>query len=491
MKQINWKINRDCFYKDLYKKYGFDYIVNAGFFNDTAKRDVNIVDTMKILCTPIAGFKLKKKKNCVLISTGAFAPIHAGHINMMEAAKAKVEEEGWNCLAGYLSPGHDEYISQKNGNDAIPVHYRIQLINEAIKDIPWLKVDPWEGIFNKVAVNFTDVIYRLEAYLKYHFNCDITVFFVCGSDNARFARTFENKGHCVIVDRPNAVATYSQKVSELCIEHSKRILECDGNVDLSSTQVRKELKWKVPEKKKLQLRVNGEENELMTILSKYYSSITKHKISEQRGQFLKNQNKTISLDAVISGTFDLKISRAYDFFGINNLGFVNRPESESINKQIQKINKKFSYTLFDDDIHTGNTMRYVKSLLENKNIKIGQISSLNISTPEDSEILDARDFFFANEDNGLVIKLPNNKYARVPYIYPFVDPLTRCSVSDPLQFSIDIWEMNYKYFKKRVPTNIEFFENHKELFYACGFQYGTTIQTICKYYLTFLKNLKK
>ena len=493
MKQINWKINRDSYYKDLFEKYSFQYIIGAGFFNDTTKRNVDVLDSLNTLCTPINGFNLGRKKKCVLLSTGAFTPIHNGHINMMKVAKLRVEADGWNCVAGYLSPGHDEYISEKNGNEAIPIHYRIQLINDAIKDISWLKVDPWEGIFNNVAINFTDVIVRLEAYLKYHLNSDITVFYVCGSDNARFAKTFENKGHCIIVDRPNYNATYSQKTHDLCIEYPKRILSCDGNVDLSSTQIRRELKWKLPQQKKLQLRINNDknENELTTILSKYYSSIIKHKITEQKLQFLKIQNKTISMDAVISGTYDLKISRAYDLFGINNLGFINRPGSKSINEQIRKINKSFSYTLFDDDIHTGNTMRYVKSSLENKNIIVAQISSLNMSTPENSEILDARDFFLGNEDNGLVIKLPNNKYSRAPYIYPFVDPLTRCTISDPLQFSIDIWEMNYKYFAKRVSLKLNSFPNHLELFKCAGFTENDTILKVCKYYLNMLQKLKK
>src|SRR5690606_22048126 len=135
-----------------------------------ATENIPIKDSLNWLCTP---FHFPEFDNtvqpCVLLSTGAFCPIHAGHIEMMTIAKKTVEANGYQVLGGYLSPGHDEYISQKAGERAIPIQQRIALIQKAIEasaESDWLMLDPWEGLFCSVAVNFTDVIERRETYLE-------------------------------------------------------------------------------------------------------------------------------------------------------------------------------------------------------------------------------------------------------------------------------------------------------------------------------------
>lgn len=45
--------------------------------------------------------------------------------------------------------------------------------------------------------------------------------------------------------------------------------------------------------------------------------------------------------------------------------FVNRPGTGTFEEQLEKLNAVYEYTLFDDDIHTGSTMRFAKALIEN------------------------------------------------------------------------------------------------------------------------------
>ena len=284
-----WKITRDKFYGELYWQHGLEFITEAGFFFDTSTEDENLDWSINTLCTPIAFLKRGLSKPCVLLSTGSFCPLHKGHIQMMEKAKEVLERKGWNVMGGYLSPGHDEYIKSKTGDEWIPIHNRIAIIREMIKDRPWLNVDPWEGAFTKVAVNFTDVVYRLKLYLREHVHEDVPVFFVCGGDNVRFLGAFENHGHCVVVDRPPYHSHTSYKDSLNASTH-ERFVFAGGGIEMSSSSIRSAQKFTPPAKKDLNLRLSNSNTEELAVaeaLKPYFNTITNHYIEVQKKLYEK------------------------------------------------------------------------------------------------------------------------------------------------------------------------------------------------------------
>jgi len=439
-----WKIERDSYYSELFHQHGLNYILDAGFFFDADEVDRKLKKTTNILCTPVAFLKKNQPKPCILLTTGGFCPPHYGHIQMMEAAKIAVEKQGFQVIGGYISPSHDEYVKTKTQSGWLPIYQRLSLIKNAIRSHPWLEIDPWEGIFNKVAVNFTDVLDRLQAYIDMYFEPNVTIMYVCGEDNYRFIRTFDNKGYCVVVTRPN----YSGAVR---FEHP-RIFFAEGSADISSTTLRNQAP-KTLEKKSLQLRVNERDLNEVQILGQLvgrFSQTTFHQLTDQKLSFdsLAKNNNIISLDTELGKTFSLGLSRHYDLFGGTMLRYGNRPGTPSLEFQIKNIPPGM-YILFDDDIHTGKTIRYAKQQLEYAGLKISGIVSLNISNPDASEILDARDFLFGLHPNGgLVVQLPNGKLTRVPYLYPYVCPYLRASILDPKRFSIEMWKLNAEMHKK-------------------------------------------
>lgn len=486
---MNWKVERDPFYNELYPLIGQKGIEEAGFFEDTATENVNIMESVKVLCTPLSFMsdRLATATNpCILLTTGSFCPVHQGHIQMMEKAKDYLELRGFQIVGGFISPGHDEYISAKNKEKATPVHYRIKEINDALKQYPWLSVDPWEGLFCKVAVNFTDVYERLRLYIQYHLKKDIPIFFVSGGDHARFAMTFIQKGHCVIVKRPfyeQQYETYSRNLSE-----KKNIHFIEGGNSLSSTELR--INDFVPnEKKKLIIRVeDNDKKSILDILNSCFSSIEQKSLKEQKESFNNIQlEKVISLDSLLTSEQNLAISRSYDLFGIHLMGFTNRPGTPSIDEQISVI-KQGEYSLFDDDIHTGSTMRFAKTLIEKSGSKVDKFISLNISSPENSEILDCRDFYLENENNGLVIKLSNGTTTRAPYIYPYVCPFVRASIDEPMKFSAEVWKMNMELFQESnlLLKDLPFW---RPLFEKIGFSLEDSMYTICKWHYDLLTEL--
>lgn len=468
-----WKIERDPFYADLFAEKGFDFVESAGFFYDSDSVNRDIKQSLDILCTPL-GFDIDPtKKSCVLLTTGSFCPMHFGHRDMLIRAKHHLEQNGWQVLKAYISPGHDEYIQKKCGDQWLNIDQRIQLIQEVIAEDNCLAIDPWEGIFNKVAVNFTDVIYRLQLYLQKHLDQDIPVFYVCGSDNARFAQTFLNKGHCVVVSRPGHQTEFKQ-YRKLA---SERIKFIEGDVDISSSQLRNNNCYA---RKRVSLDLICQshplEDNLIRLMSDCYQQV-RPIILDQSKQYDELLPR-ISLDSSIAADYQLSISRLFDLGGISFRGFSSRPGAATINQQLELISSG-NYRLLDVDIFSGKTIEFIVDLLATKKIWIEKIETLLKS--DGNEILDARDFFLDATDSGLVIQLPNGEITRAPYVLPYVNPGVRCSLENTLNFSIRIWKMNRDYFFDK-PDRLYSLKTNKALFLYMGFSESVSLAEIADWH---------
>ena len=503
---LNDQIQRleiEPYYKRLYKTYGIDYCVENGFFFNRNSVEINWRNHVEIPCTPINFLDLSPttKKRCVLIQTGAHCPLHHGHVAMMEYSKKFLEEHDYTVIGGYLSPGHDEYIMDKNKDEYMPIHDRLDYANNLIKNddkLNWLAIDPWEGLFAPGAVNYTSVVYRLQQYLTYWLPKEkIEIFYVCGADNARFFRVFKDTDiQMCIITRPGFDLT---SMAADIIDAGFYIAEMDN--DISSTKIRKQPEYQnylkcrhVPKQLHLRMFVHSSvENRLLWIMRKYFTNVFPMDIDYQQEQFTQYRNQQeeiINLDSHIYGaTVDLEISRLYDNFGQKMLGYTNRPGSDELIEQYAKINEiiKTPAILFDDDIHTGGTMNFVESQLKELDIQIKGRSSLVTSNPQHTEILDARDFILGANEGGLVTKI-KNQLVRVPYIYPFVCPKSRASIGDPMEFSQYIWLLNYNYYKDSSSKIVDF-PHLRFLIDYLGFTEDAYMEDVCIYYHKFLYDI--
>ena len=168
---LAWKILRDPFYCDVYKKTkSIDACIDAGFILDSiCLKNINYYN-IDLLTTPVSKIieNISGKKNpVVLLSTGGFYPVHNGHIEMFELAKNVLEKNGYDVVGGYFSPSHQHYVKNKP-NFKISTPDRIEKCWQTIQDFSWLMVDPWESMYAPTYINFTDVIIRLEKYLQKH-----------------------------------------------------------------------------------------------------------------------------------------------------------------------------------------------------------------------------------------------------------------------------------------------------------------------------------
>lgn len=182
---------------------------------------------------------------------------------------------------------------------------------------------------------------------------------------------------------------------------------------------------------------------------------------------------TISIDPCIPGDINLGISHVYSFGGEGNTRISNRPGFPSLDKQIGKI-PAGDYILIEDDIFSGNTIKYVtKILLRNRinikfvvvSIQVGNSAKVNIPIESvysyrDEDVIDLnnpRDILAGGYEGGLVVqnvKLcpsvdQDEVRSRIPCLLPFSDMTSRLSIpkEKTLSLSRQIWNLNKEFWK--------------------------------------------
>lgn len=117
-------------------------------------------------------------KSAILLATGAFSPIHKGHLDMFKEAKDYLESEGYKVIKGYISPKHNDYVSSKT-TDYLDINDRIYLIKKAIKDsgMIWIEIFDWESR-QPNQMGKRHVVNKIQ-----NLHPEAKIFFVCGQDN--------------------------------------------------------------------------------------------------------------------------------------------------------------------------------------------------------------------------------------------------------------------------------------------------------------------
>lgn len=359
-------------------------------------------------------------RDIILLSTGGFAPIHNGHIAMMEVAKTHLEAKGFRVRGGYISPGHDDYVVKYKGV-RLYAPERIAYANKILANHPWLMVDPWEAIGCTCSVNFTSVIDHLERL----FNCQVC--YVVGSDNARFSLAFKHHGMICIVQRTADVLPNPKYAGHSYVGGTRAHIVDNAPIPGSSTTVRSQTKFEHATTKLLMLRIDESSepymDKLLPILEDYYLAVRTVHVKRQR---LANVSNLVSLDQMIFSPFgNLGLSRNYAEGGYIKLGYINRPGTPSLEEQartLARLSDGQALHLFDDDICSGNTMLEATKLLNKFGCKIGSYNAFVYTYHDSCEIMDSRDFLPVPE-GGLVVL-----GKRVPYIYPYVCPYVRASI---------------------------------------------------------------
>jgi len=138
---------------------------------------------------PLEKLKARVNKNnkeyVILLSTGAYSPVHRMHLEILMAAKEYLEKE---CklivLAGFLSPSNDSYVKGKLGDQWIPSHHRLAMLKLAVADYDWIDICDWELKYRGWG-SPTKLIQHIAKFAEENIaGIQIRPIYVCGADHA-------------------------------------------------------------------------------------------------------------------------------------------------------------------------------------------------------------------------------------------------------------------------------------------------------------------
>lgn len=196
-----------------------------------------------------------KKPQCVILTTGAMNPPHRGHAQLLQQARHRLEKEGYDVLAAWLSPTHDGYVRKKAlsmGTLHLSGAFRLYLAKLMLHGDDFLALGAWEAQYPGHWPDFPKVVLTLQEELQENHldaapllkgkNGSPMVFYACGTDHAKkcglYQRAFGIDTGTVVVPRDG------EKPGQECKAKNVFVAEpAPGDVaTFSSTGIRNALK---------------------------------------------------------------------------------------------------------------------------------------------------------------------------------------------------------------------------------------------------------
>lgn len=189
----------------------------------------------------------------VMVVMGSYAPMHRGHIDLMEAADKAARASGYTPIGAVFCLHSEARVRAKihpvHPNAPVQTETRVM---EAFKVLPkYLEsgtptfLDTWDATMPGGPRSFTDNMIRIVRTLEQLEVRWVTPIAVFGSDNAVSMRAFAQYGHAICVNRPGhedpgkRIAAEPQMVQAI---RSGRVIITDRAPDapnISSTDIRK------------------------------------------------------------------------------------------------------------------------------------------------------------------------------------------------------------------------------------------------------------
>lgn len=512
-----WKALSDHSYALLYsKERNTEALYRAGFFDDGLPMLVQHYKAADpyFAATPVQKLldnfnkrPVSSKNWAVLVTTGGMAPIHNGHIAMMEEARKIAEDNGFAVLTGYFAPGHDSYVGKKyGGTAAIPAEHRCAMVELATQDSDWLDCDPWAARYMPAEINFTQVVQHLDEQIAHQTGILVDVIYVYGSDNEGFGAAMPHR-HSIMVPR----SAISSKLAR------------EGNHDHLDPKVRDYLlTWDKEDTGELPYLIRNEENEAIRQWSNIVplDQLEKRRIQLQStvrlgiAQIFKSlghtnkvhllpisnqaveakkvigDRKTISLDAFFRGA-DFRI-QSTRYFAMSSSQFKPLYRAERIGclpllEQGEQV-APGDYVLVEDDSVTGGTIMSALSVLPqgvNVTDKVILSDFADYAGVDYYDVVDLRDFIVGSQHGGLSVLTGLGHKARAPYALPYVSLRARAKIPAQAELEISrvIWQANVRFFKDTTITLNDCDEGLKVLAVDMGFEAETLVENFCQWHV--------
>lgn len=411
-------------YKQLIHDFGMDIAEKAGYIPTQSCQ--NLKEAQEY--SPVTD-------NYCLITTGCFAPLHTGHVHMMNEAKKWLESQGHIVDYGSFVLAHQKYIDQKHGR--FTLEERQYLAQNLIGDYTWLHVDVRANLYYDDDTNFTQIMTELFPYSKKQA-------YVFGSDRYKFgyiAQTDDRLYICVIRDE-----THIQQVKDLydTLNLPNLVYIIPEHIDPSSSTAKVDSVY-LPEPS--QARRCAIRDDGLYYMSKSYqkaydifkvrledafrrcspfTQIDWINVDEQLEKVPDFDKPVISLDKYYKGDIQLNISRYFELFGFQKqakdlICSTEYDEEIPLKPLICKLPVD-EYILVDDDSVSGYTVNRLSEEIDTL------VETYTLMEQVYDDVVDARDFLFGTKYSGLLCKLLNGNVKRIPYIWPYVNLYHRATI---------------------------------------------------------------
>lgn len=490
-----WRVAADPNYRDVVLSFGEQALTEAGWVDDLCSPPTGADTSVWPLCTPLDKLRAAEGSEppVVLLCTGSYSPPHLGHVAMLDRARHALEAHGHHVAGGYMSPSHDSYVAFKYPG-ALPAPERVRLCRLAVDSSDWLMCCPWEALWTATAINFTEVIRRLQSYLRAHWDERTEVVYCFGADNSSFALAFNARGRCVIVPRDGhdsgtgdarlgrgfsdgrivvaqpdpATSTFSSTRARsdgvgLSDSLSTHITELSAPANPGGHyMIRDDLAWacghwqEIVGRHTLAAALNEFRGRVLSALKQGFAGqdVPPFDLIDLGGQreralALGGSERVISLDLCTPADHHLHVCRRFALadgqFAAGGLSA--RPGYGSLEDQLAAI-PGGDAVLLDDDLATGFTRRHVEQLLEGRNVAVtGFRSLMEMEQRPVLDVVDLRDFLIGARDGGLVVGLDGD-LVRAPYLPPWVSLPSRAKIplSSEAHVGMALWEANAQFF---------------------------------------------
>ncbi|RLN26629.1 hypothetical protein BBO99_00001152 [Phytophthora kernoviae] len=126
----------------------------------------------------------KKTDVIVLVSSGAYNPIHMLHIRAFYVARQYVESNyKFPVVGAFISPSHDTFVrvkNRRNPREMITKRHRLALIEAAVGSSSWIEVDKWE-ITRRRVTDYHSTLTHVREMCESHFpQYRFHIMYVCG-----------------------------------------------------------------------------------------------------------------------------------------------------------------------------------------------------------------------------------------------------------------------------------------------------------------------
>ncbi|ETV97765.1 hypothetical protein H310_09122 [Aphanomyces invadans] len=120
----------------------------------------------------------------VLVSSGAYNPVHMLHIRAFYVARQHIESNySFPVVGGIISPCHDTYVRTKNRRkprEMIPKAHRLAMLEAATASSTWIEVDKWE-ITRRRVLDYLSTLTHVREICEHQFpHFKFRVLYVCG-----------------------------------------------------------------------------------------------------------------------------------------------------------------------------------------------------------------------------------------------------------------------------------------------------------------------